>query len=80
MKRFGGFQFIRRTNFDSFNPVNETILTQLKNLLILTNLSSGSFNPKKIAPLFEIHPPHASVIILSHHCHFILSVHSGLVQ
>lgn len=76
MKRFGGFEFIRRTNFDSFNPVNETVLIQLRNLLIRSNLSAGSFDPKKIASLFQINPPQASVTILHT---FLLRISSFLL-
>ena len=82
MKRFGGIEFVRRTNFNSFSPVNETLLIQLRNLLIRSNMSTGSFDPTKIASLFQIHPPQASVTIFhtSSYSYFILPFISGLVQ
>ena len=62
MKRFGGFEFVPKNKFDRLNLLNETLLTQFRTLLTRSNLSSGSFDPMKIVPLFEIHALQASVI------------------
>lgn len=75
MKRFGGFEFIPRNNFKSLNLLNETILTQFKTLLNRSNLLTESFNPVKIAPLFQVHPSQAAVITP-----FSFSFHSFLLQ
>jgi hypothetical protein len=72
MKRFGGIEFISKSDFTNINLVNETFIYLLRNLI---NQMNPSIDPSKIAPLFQINPPQASVsIFFTSHCHlFILS-------
>ncbi|UJR15712.1 hypothetical protein I4U23_002647 [Adineta vaga] len=61
MKRFGGFEFLSSSMSKSIDLVNETLLNQLINVTNGNNQSSTNIDSKKIASLFRIYPPQASV-------------------
>jgi CheY-specific phosphatase CheX len=61
MKRFGGIDFLSNTNFDSFALLSETVIKQLTNLVTANNQTTLTIDPSKIAPLFTVQPPQASV-------------------
>jgi hypothetical protein len=60
MKRFGGLEFLAKSDLPSINLVNEPFIDQLRNLL---NQTDSSINISKIVDLFKIYPPQASVTI-----------------
>jgi hypothetical protein len=59
MKRFGGIEFLPSNLSSEYNLISMSILQQIINLFGRTNQSM--FNVAKIAALFRINPPQASV-------------------
>jgi hypothetical protein len=60
MKRFGGFEFLLRYMSTSLDLVNETLINQIASIID----PSLTIDASKIASLFRISPPQASVNIL----------------
>jgi hypothetical protein len=60
MKRFGGLEFPSIVNTDVITLFNENFFTQLNNLMVRTN-ETGTIDTAKVASLFQINPPQASV-------------------
>ncbi|CAF1162270.1 unnamed protein product [Adineta steineri] len=62
MKRFGGFEFLLRYMPNDVQLVNERLINQIINITNPKNQSSlSTIDATKIAPLFRIFPPQASI-------------------
>ena len=61
MKRFGGFEFRPSNNTATLELINETTLNQLNSL----GNAATFINATKVAALFRVYPPQASVNIWS---------------
>jgi hypothetical protein len=61
MKRFGGIQFLSLSNTNNMNILDETLISQLSNLITSVDSSVPIVDASKIAPLFQINQPQASV-------------------
>ena len=62
MKRFGGTEFLARSQSDALQLFDETLIDQLINVTRGTNQSdSARIEAAKIAVLFELAPPQVSV-------------------
>ena len=60
MKRFGGFEFPSIVNTDIITLFDENFFTRLSNIMNRTN-QTETIDAAKVASLFEINPPQASV-------------------
>jgi hypothetical protein len=61
MKRFGGMEFLSQTDGNSYYLLNTTLIDQITNFINRINQSGTLIDSIKIASLFEINPPQASV-------------------
>lgn len=61
MKRFGGIEFLSSSSQNTINLIDETVIQRIKDLIIRYNQSTSTINTAKIASLFRISPPQASV-------------------
>ena len=84
MKRFGGIEFLSRSNLTVYDLLDETLIQQLANINGRINQTIVTINATKLATLFRIHPPQASVTnrSLNDNLHIYIPVFflSGLVQ
>ena len=63
MKRFGGIEFLLRYMPNSLDLLNETLIDQIVNATRTINQLPSTIDASRIASLFRIYPPQASVII-----------------
>lgn len=61
MKRFGGFVFSPQTNTSSFDMLNETAINQIIQAINQTNPPATNIDVHKLATLFRVYPPQATV-------------------
>ncbi|CAF0854184.1 unnamed protein product [Adineta ricciae] len=61
MKRFGGIEFLSRSNLTAYELLDETLIQQLANINGQINQTTVTIDATKLAKLFRIHPPQASI-------------------